>query len=160
MRQRAKADISDRLAADVFPDRLRARFSNAGSGRGAAFAGGRKLVGIVEVAKFGSIDVRQTALLEAVLPSAARTLKTLSDAERAKEALNSVRVSDEHGRLVLEATAEGIFCVDSKGRINFANRAAHQLLGFQKGAMAGQPSGELLPFIRPTAAKRRTRIAR
>jgi PAS domain S-box-containing protein len=109
---------------------------------------GGKLVGIVEVAKFGSIDVRQTALLEAVLPSAARTLKTLSDAERAKEALNSVRVSDEHGRLVLEATAEGIFCVDSKGRINFANRAAHQLLGFQKGAMAGQPSGELLPFIR------------
>ena len=109
---------------------------------------GEKLVGIVEVAKFGSIDVRQTALLEAVLPSAARTLKALSDAERAKEVLNSVRVSDEHGRLVLEATAEGIFCVDSKGRINFANSAAHLLLGFQKGAMAGQRSAELLPFIR------------
>jgi PAS domain S-box-containing protein len=109
---------------------------------------GEKLVGVVEMAKFGSIDVRETALLEEVLPSAARTLKTLSDAERAKDALNRVRVSDEHGRLVLEATAEGIFCVDSEGRINFANSAAHQLLGFHKGEMAGQRSGELLPFIR------------
>ncbi len=58
-------------------------------------------------------------------------------------------VSEERTRLILDSTAEGIFGVDTEGRIGFVNAAACQLLGFAVEEMIGQQSHKLIHHHRP-----------
>jgi two-component system sensor histidine kinase/response regulator len=58
-------------------------------------------------------------------------------------------VSEERTRLILESTAEGIFGVDTEGRIGFVNAAACRLLGFAAEEMIGQQSHKLIHHHRP-----------
>ncbi|MHB9006384.1 MAG: response regulator [Limisphaerales bacterium] len=56
----------------------------------------------------------------------------------------SLQASEERTRLILESSAEGIFGVDTQGRIGFVNAAACRLLGFTAEEMIGQPSHALI----------------
>ena len=58
-------------------------------------------------------------------------------------------VSEERTRLILDSTAEGIFGVDTEGRIRFVNAAACHLLGFVVEEMIGQQSHNLIHHHRP-----------
>jgi PAS domain S-box-containing protein len=58
-------------------------------------------------------------------------------------------ISEERTRLILESTAEGIFGVDTDGRIGFVNAATCRLLGFAVEKMIGQQSHKLLHHHRP-----------
>ena len=58
-------------------------------------------------------------------------------------------VSEERTRLILDSTAEGIFGVDTEGRIGFVNAAACHLLGFVAEEMIGQQSHNLIHHHRP-----------
>ncbi len=60
-----------------------------------------------------------------------------------------LKVSEERTRLILDSTAEGIFGVDTEGRIGFVNAAACQLLGFAVEEMIGQQSHKLIHHHRP-----------
>ena len=51
-----------------------------------------------------------------------------------------LKVSEERSRLILESSAEGIFGVDTEGRITFVNPAACSLLGFEPEELIQQPS--------------------
>jgi PAS domain S-box-containing protein len=104
---------------------------------------GDTLLGIVEFAQFRSLGPREDSLLEEVLPSAAHSLELLLRCEQMSETLDRIRISEEHGRLILETTTEGIFCVDTQGRVNFANGAASRLLGLQAGEMVGRSMSDL-----------------
>lgn len=48
-------------------------------------------------------------------------------------------------RTLLDAIAEGVLFVDDRGRIAFANRAAHEILGHTEGSLTRQPLSSLLP---------------
>jgi PAS domain S-box-containing protein len=61
----------------------------------------------------------------------------------------NLQLSDERTRLILESTAEGIFGVDTEGRIGFVNTAACRLLGFTAAEMIGQLSHDLIHHHRP-----------
>ena len=104
---------------------------------------GDTLLGIVEFAQFRSFGPCEDSLLEEVLPSAAQSMKLLLRYEQMSETLDRIRISEEHGRLILETTTEGIFCVDTQGRVNFANVAASRLLGLQAGEMVGRSMSDL-----------------
>lgn len=51
-----------------------------------------------------------------------------------------LKVSEERSRLILEASAEGIFGVDTEGKVTFVNPSACQMLGFTAEELLGAPS--------------------
>jgi two-component system sensor histidine kinase/response regulator len=51
-----------------------------------------------------------------------------------------LKVSEERSRLILESSAEGIFGVDTQGRITFVNPAACEMLGYVPEELIGQTS--------------------
>jgi two-component system, sensor histidine kinase and response regulator len=55
-----------------------------------------------------------------------------------------LKISEERTRLILESSSEGIFGVDTEGRIGFVNPAACRMLGFTLAEMVGQPSHALI----------------
>jgi len=60
-----------------------------------------------------------------------------------------LKASEERTRLILDSSAEGIFGVDTEGRISFVNPAACRMLGFTADEMIGQPSHDLIHHHRP-----------
>jgi len=54
--------------------------------------------------------------------------RDITEKERALEAL---RLKEEEVRLLIESTSEGIFGMDGRGRITFANAAAARMLGYR-----------------------------
>jgi two-component system sensor histidine kinase/response regulator len=60
-----------------------------------------------------------------------------------------LKLSEERTRLILESSAEGIFGVDTQGRIGFVNPATCRMLGFTAEEMIGQPSHDLIHHHRP-----------
>jgi two-component system, sensor histidine kinase and response regulator len=69
---------------------------------------------------------------------------SLRDITERKRLEHEVRVSEERNRLILQSTAEGIFGVDTDGRITFVNAATCSMLGFTAEELIGQPSHELI----------------
>ncbi len=61
----------------------------------------------------------------------------------------NLKVSEERSRLILESSAEGIFGVDTEGRIGFVNPAACQLLGFTAEELIGKESHAAIHHHRP-----------
>ncbi|MCC6353844.1 MAG: response regulator [Verrucomicrobiae bacterium] len=51
-----------------------------------------------------------------------------------------LQVAEERTRLILESSAEGIFGVDTEGRVTFVNPSACRMLGFAQDELIGQPS--------------------
>jgi PAS domain S-box-containing protein len=58
---------------------------------------------------------------------------------------------------ILEFAGEGIYHVDSRGRITFANPAAGQMLGWTPGELIGKPAAELLGHRRADGSHHLTR---
>ncbi|MGI8946041.1 MAG: PAS domain S-box protein [Thermoleophilaceae bacterium] len=56
---------------------------------------------------------------------------------------------------ILEFAGEGIYHVDSDGRITFANPAAAEMLGWPPDALIGKPAHELLHHSRPDGSRYR-----
>ena len=61
-------------------------------------------------------------------------------AERTAE----LKEASEANRLVLESASEGIFGVDTEGRITFVNPAACRMLGYEEGELLGKQSHALI----------------
>ncbi len=59
---------------------------------------------------------------------------------RTQQQADQLRAAEERTRLVLDSTGEGIFGVDTAGRIGFVNPAACRILGFTAAELVGQPS--------------------
>ncbi|HEV8541175.1 MAG TPA: response regulator, partial [Verrucomicrobiae bacterium] len=66
-----------------------------------------------------------------------------------RELLEQVQTSDERTRLILDSTAEGIYGMDTSGRITFVNHATANMLGFAPEEMNGQPAHSLIHHHRP-----------
>ena len=129
-------------------------------------------LGVLEIASFRSFAAREKAFLEELLPVAALSLEVLQRNLRTQELLGEsqeqarqleaqkeelltqqqelesqreeLKTSEERTRLILDSTAEGIFGVDTEGRISFVNAAACELLGFSVVEMIDQQSHRLL----------------
>lgn len=69
---------------------------------------------------------------------------SIRDITERKKAEDALRATEERTRLILESTAEGIFGVDTMGRMVFVNPAACRLLGYAAEEMIGQPSHALI----------------
>ncbi|MEO8353405.1 MAG: response regulator, partial [Chthoniobacteraceae bacterium] len=61
-----------------------------------------------------------------------------------EERTAEVAAAEERNRLILDSTSEGIFGVDTNGRIGFVNPAACQMLGFAAGELVGQDAHHLI----------------
>ena len=59
------------------------------------------------------------------------------------------RAADERVHLIMQSTAEGIFGVDTDGKIDFVNPAACEMLGFDEAELIGQSSHRLIHHHRP-----------
>ncbi|HLJ97517.1 MAG TPA: response regulator [Gemmataceae bacterium] len=81
-------------------------------------------------------------------------LKPLSDGIaqyiQRKEAEEALRESEEHSRLLLESSGEGIYGVDVDANCTFANPACARLLGYDDPAdLLSKPAHELFHHTRP-----------
>jgi PAS domain S-box-containing protein len=89
--------------------------------------------------------------------SVCHELKPLADAialyiDR-KDAEEALRESEEHSRLLLESSGEGIFGVNLEGNCTFANPACARLLGYDAPEdLLGKPAHELFHHSRPDGA--------
>ncbi|HQR66929.1 MAG TPA: response regulator, partial [Thermoanaerobaculia bacterium] len=108
---------------------------------------------VLEIASFRPFTDRQKALLEEVRTIAALNLEILERNLRTRELLEQVRVSEERTRLILESSSEGIFGVDTEGRIDFVNPAACRMLGFSAEEMLGRGSHALIHHHRAGGAE-------
>jgi len=64
-----------------------------------------------------------------------------------------LKESEERTRLILESTADGIFGVDTEGRVGFVNAAACRMLGFTPTELIGQPSHATFHHHRPDGSE-------
>jgi PAS domain S-box-containing protein len=69
-------------------------------------------------------------------------VRDITDRKKVEEAL---RESEQRFRVLAESLPEGIIAVDSKGSIVFWNTGAHNLFGYTKEEVLGQPSTMLTP---------------
>lgn len=112
-----------------------------------------RVLAVVEVASFSEFTQEQVTLLEESSAMVALKLDVLQRNLRTRELLEQVKSSEERTRLILESTDEGIFGVDTEGRIVFVNPAACRLLGFSAEEMIGQPSHQLIHHHRPDGSE-------
>jgi two-component system sensor histidine kinase/response regulator len=105
------------------------------------------LLAVVEFASFREVRPNEQALLAELLPTVAMSLEILQRNLRTQELLEqtvaqqeSIKASEERNRLILDSTAEGIFGVDTEGRITFLNPAVTEMLYFSAEELIGQGS--------------------
>lgn len=92
---------------------------------------------VLEIASFHPLTELQQALLVEAANAAALNLQILRRNLRTRDLFDRVR-------LLLESTSEGIFGVDTDGRITFVNTAACQLLGYSAEELLGEESHSLI----------------
>jgi len=112
-----------------------------------------RVLAVIEVASFSAFTNEQRTLLEESAPMIALKLDVLQRNVRTLQLLEQVRVSEQRTRLILESTDEGIFGVDTDGRITFVNPAACELLGYTQNEMIGQPSHQLIHHHHPDGSE-------
>ena len=108
-----------------------------------------RVLAVVEVASFSVLTDQQRALLDDVSGMVALKLEVLQRNLRTRELLEQVQTTEERTRLILESAAEGIFGVDTEGRITFVNSTACRLLGFKTEEMIGHASHALIHYHHP-----------
>jgi PAS domain S-box-containing protein len=101
-----------------------------------------QVVGVLELCLFGPLTEVQARWLDKAAETMANALRFARQSEERHQA-------EERTRLILESSAEGIFGVDTEGRIGFVNPAACRLLGYSAEEMIGLPSHELIHYKRP-----------
>ncbi|GEM_PF-3859842 len=122
---------------------LLALIAVGGTARGyGPFTGPRLDVSLLWLESFLAIAGATTLLLHALVNEHRLVLARLRDHERDLE--RQVRRATAHLRLLLEASGEGIFGLDRKGRCTFVNPAAERLLGYPAADLLGR---ELHPLI-------------
>jgi PAS domain S-box-containing protein len=90
-----------------------------------------------------------------------RAMGLVQDITERRRALNDAQdalasLARERDR-ILEHAGEGIYHVDERGRITFANPAAAQMLGWPPEELIGKPADELLDHIRTDGTHHLTR---
>ncbi len=73
----------------------------------------------------------------------------IRDISERKEADRALRMAEERSRLLLDSVGEGIFGVDTKGRLTFINPAGTRMVGFTAEEMMGQGVHKLIHHTRP-----------
>jgi two-component system sensor histidine kinase/response regulator len=114
-------------------------------------------IGIIELALSAPPVTRVTLLLEELpavlaptLEVQRRNLRTERLAQEIQAQAEEIGRKEEEMRRLLESTSEGIFGVDLKGHITFANTAAAHLLGYTEAALLiGVASHENMHSIYP-----------
>lgn len=61
--------------------------------------------------------------------------------------LTAVTASDQRFRSIADTLADGIVIADMQGRIQYANPAVEQLLGYTAESLSGKPCAELSPLL-------------
>src|SRR6185369_13732853 len=74
---------------------------------------------------------------------------SLRDITERKQLEMEVRASEERNRRILESTADGIFGVDTEGRITFINPAVTEMLGYAPEELIGAASHATFHHHRP-----------
>lgn len=146
-----------------------------------------RLLGVVELATFGTFDERERALLESILPTVAMSLEILDRNARTNALLEetraqaaqleeqtvelaaqqeSIKATEERTRLILTSVGDGIIGLSNAGLVTFANTAAPALVGYEPHEIVGQRVHELLhhshadgrPFPREECSMYRTGV--
>ncbi len=99
-------------------------------------------VGVMELCLHHPLSETQTRWLERASETMANVLRFARESAERRQA-------EEQTRLILDSTSEGIFGVDTDGRITFVNPAACRLLGYTTGEFVGRDSHSLFHHHRP-----------
>jgi PAS domain S-box-containing protein len=125
-----------------------------------------KLFGVLEIASFQPFEDKSTALLEQITPIFATNLEILGHSIQTQRLLaeaqeqatrmevqaarleeqsvemeaqqHEIKAAEERSRLLLSAIGEGIFGLDSDGRVTFVNPAACTVLGYGEEELLGK----------------------
>jgi two-component system, sensor histidine kinase and response regulator len=122
-----------------------------------------RVLAVVELASFAPLTAEQWALIEELQDHIALNLEVLQRSIKTRDLLAqtqhqagelraqqaSLLEAEERTRLILESAGEGIFGINTEGRISFVNPAACRLLGYPPEELVGQPSHDLLHHRRP-----------
>ena len=74
----------------------------------------------------------ETSLIEGIAREAVQSLNTLQLREERLRAEDARREQEAQVRLLMDTTEEGIYGVDTEGKCTFINRAALEMLGYEK----------------------------
>lgn len=74
---------------------------------------------------------------------------SIRDITQRKAAEKALTEAEERSRLLLESVGEGIFGIDSSGKMTFANPAALRMLGYREEELLGQKIHPIIHHSRP-----------
>jgi len=140
-----------------------------------------KVLGVLEVASFQFFDDKSMELLEQILPIFATNLEILGQSTETQRLLaetqeqatrmemqaarleeqsvemeaqqHELRAAEERSRLLLSAIGEGIFGMDTDGRITFVNPTACNLLGYEEEELLGKLMHAEVHYAYPDGAE-------
>jgi PAS domain S-box-containing protein len=102
------------------------------------------LAGAVKGLVVNHTDITQRKLAELALERHQQQLEEVVAARTA-----DLRVAEEDVRLILESTADGLYGVDTEGRMSFINPAACEMLGYGAEQLIGQPVHSIIHHSHP-----------
>lgn len=105
-----------------------------------------ELDGVLEIrsADAGDFDPAVTGLLEELAADISYALDNLDRARRLRETLDRLSRSEAQYRLIVEASNEGIWLIDTDHRTRFVNPRMAQMLGYSVEEMMGTRSDDYL----------------
>jgi two-component system, sensor histidine kinase and response regulator len=102
-------------------------------------------LGVLEIGLLAPLTAEQERYLDKALPDLALALNLALDIRERARMSAALAHKEEEMRMLLESNSDGIYGIDTEGRITFANPAAAQLLGFSSvDALLGQDSHTLM----------------
>lgn len=113
----------------------------------------RTVLAVLELASLHSFDARDRQLLGELETLVAMGLDILLRADDAQAMLQKTTLAEERNRLILDAADNGIWGVNSKGRITFANRAALTIVGYEELEVIGRALHDVVHFQHPDGRK-------
>ncbi len=99
------------------------------------------VTGVLELCLLKPLSPTHQRWLEKASETSAAALRFAIESDERKEA-------EERTRLLLESSAEGVFGVDTEGRVTFVNPAACRMLGYEPKDLLGKASHALIHHSR------------
>jgi two-component system, sensor histidine kinase and response regulator len=108
-----------------------------------------RVVAVLELATFTPLTEIQREFLDEAAGLVALNVEVLLRNLHTRELLEQVSSTEARTRLIIDSAAEGIYGMDTEGRITFANQAAGRMLGYAVEDLVGQHAHALIHHHRP-----------
>lgn len=95
------------------------------------------VLGVIELGLLKELSKVQLEWLSKAVDTVSVSIKLAADNKDLTELMRKISIDEERFRQILESSGEGLFGLDSEGKVTFANPAACEILGYTEDELVG-----------------------